>query len=154
MSVGDTSHGEPWAVSDQPLVYQVRLRISGIRCVSEGAPLERALRRFEGVRDATVNALIEGVWLQVDKLWRIEGILRLLVKRGYSVDMHDVSVTIWIRGSPIGLEGLRHELSSFPHVTYCRLERPAGRLELGLALVGAWERSLREICATLRLAVR
>ncbi|NIM49601.1 MAG: hypothetical protein GTO22_10165, partial [Gemmatimonadales bacterium] len=51
------------------------LTVSGLRCASEGAPLERALKQVEGVRDATVDPLRERVSIEVDKLPRLEGIL-------------------------------------------------------------------------------
>ncbi|NIW37899.1 MAG: hypothetical protein GWN32_15845 [Gemmatimonadetes bacterium] len=129
----------------EPLASDVRLKISGIRCASEAVPLERALERLEGASAATVNPLLEYVWLRVESLAQLEGAVRLLVRRGYSVDPNDVAVTVRLPGAPANLEQLRRQLSSLRCVAQCRVARRAGRLELELALGDEWETALDEM---------
>ena len=136
-------------MTDEPQACRVCLTITELRCASEGASLERSLKKLEGVRDATVNPLVERIWMEVDRLPRLESIVRLVASRGYSVDISDVRMTTWISGSPARLAEMRCELSSLPNVTYYGLGRPTGRVELGLALGAEWEKSLRDVCARL-----
>lgn len=129
--------------------FRVCLTVSGLRCASEGAPLERALKQVEGVRDATVDPLRERVSIEVDKLPRLEGILSILGRRGCSVDTGAVWVTTWVAGSPDRMAMLTRELLGYAGVTHCRVGLPTGRLELTLALDTGWEEAVRDVCARL-----
>jgi copper chaperone CopZ len=127
--------------------YGVCLSISEIRCAADAVPLERALKRLDGVQDASVNPLRSRVWVEVDILPRLERILRLLNGRGYSVDTTEVHITTWIPGFR-SFPDLSRELLRLPHVTYC-VGTPIGRLELGFACGSGWEQGLREVCSRL-----
>ncbi len=126
--------------------FRVCLTVSGLRCASEGAPLERALKRLDGVRDASVNALRDRISLEVDRLVRLEAILRILGRRGYSVDTGEVRVTAWIGGAPEQLLAVRKVLLEFDGVSYCRVSFPTGRLDLALTLDAGWEEAVRKVC--------
>lgn len=115
----------------------------------EGARLERALRRLEGVRDATVNAPRERVTIEVDRLPRLEPILRMLGARGYTVAIGQVQVATWIAARRVRLLELRSQLLDFPAVMYCRAGCATGRLDFGLELGENWEVDVRRVCTWL-----
>lgn len=126
--------------------FRVCLSVTGLGCASEGVPLERALRRIEGVADAAVNPLRNGVALEVDRLFRLPQILRVLGNRGYSIDAGEVRVTVWIGGVPDRLQEIAQRLREFPGVSYCRLGTPTGRLDLALTLEKGWEERVENVC--------
>lgn len=132
--------------------FRVCLTISGLRCASEGAPLERALKRLDGVRDATVNPLRDRISIEVDRLPRLEVVVRMLASRGYSIGTGEVQVTTWIDASRTRLGALRRELLERVGVGYCRVGSPTGRVDLGISIRPRWEITLREVCTRLREA--
>lgn len=129
--------------------FRVCLTISELGCASEGAPLERTLRKLDGVRGAAVNPMRDTVSIEVDALPWLEEVIRILERRGYSVHMAEARVTTWLVGSSGRLEALRRELLDLPHVTHCRIAIPTGRVELGVSLRGEWQHSLRDVCTRL-----
>ncbi len=104
------------ADAQQPPGFRVCLSISGLHCASKGAPLERALRRIEGIWDATVNPLRDRVSVVADALTRIDAVIQVLAARGYPVDPGDIGVTAWLNGVE-RLRELEHELLATPAVT-------------------------------------
>lgn len=126
--------------------FRVCLTVTGLRCASEGAPLERALRRVQGVSDATVNPLRSRVALEVDRLFRLPEILRVLGNRGYSIDTGEVRATVWFDGAPEELHEIGLRLGSFPGVSYCRVGTPTGRFDLAFSLEKGWEERVENVC--------
>ncbi len=126
--------------------FRLYLSVSGLRCASEGSTLERALNKVDGARDATINPLRSQVFVEVDKLYRLEAILGILGRRGYSVDGGEVRVTTWFPGPPERLQWLERRLLEFAGVTSCRVAEPTGRLELSLSLSTGWEAAVRDVC--------
>ncbi len=128
--------------------FRVWLTVSGFGCASEAASLERALNKIEGIQDVTANPLRDKLAVEVDSLARIEAVLSVLERRRYSVDT-DVRVTTWLGGGPERLTTVRNQLLEYAGVTYCRVARPTGRFEFGIALGTGRESTLREICTWL-----
>ncbi len=126
--------------------FRLCLTVSGLRCASDGSTLERALKKVDGTRDATVNPIRCQVFVEVDKLVRLEAILGILGRRGYAVDSGDVRVTTWYSGPVERLAWLERRLLQFAGVTSCRVAEPTGRLELSISLRKGWEEAVRDVC--------
>jgi cation transport ATPase len=142
----DTSRGE--ANTQVSPGFRVCLSISGLRCASEGAPLERALRRIEGVQDATVNPLRDRVSVVVDALTQIDAVIQVLAARGYPVDPGEICVTTWL-SDPKRLRELKRELLAAPAVTFYTIAAATGRVELRLTMNPGWELALHAVCEQL-----
>lgn len=71
---------------------RITLDVSGLRCAAEGAPLERALAALAGVRRATVNPLLERVYIEVSSLTAIGSVVEAVEQRGYRVESSQVKV--------------------------------------------------------------
>lgn len=135
-------------ITDASQGFRVCLSVYGVRCASDAVPLERMLRRLDGVRDATVNALRSRVWIEVDMLARLEPVVQLLGDRGYAVDTSQVQVTTWLPGSRPTDPDLERDLLMIRNVTYCA-RTPTGRVEVGFTFGPGWPGDLKRACLRL-----
>ncbi len=148
MSAKELSRAKSEAPAN-PVGFRVCLSISGLRCASEGAPLERELEKLSGVRDATVNPLREKLAIEVDALTRVQNVVDTLAERGYAVSRGEIRITTWIGGSHRHLADLRHEMMGFGAVTYCGFALATGRFDLRVAMDEGWQPVLHAICRRL-----
>ncbi len=128
---------------------RVCLVVSGLSCAGETASIERRLSALDGVRRATISPLRDRVYVDVERLVQVEGVVERLEHLGHPVDSGLLQVTTWIAGSAERLDQLRERLLALNHVVYCHAFGPTGRLDLGLELRGEWKIAAHEICRLL-----
>lgn len=68
---------------DVPKAAPVELSIKGMTCASCVARVEKALKKVDGVQEATVNLATEQAWVQADASVNVEDLIRAVKKAGY-----------------------------------------------------------------------
>lgn len=68
---------------DVPKAAPVELSIEGMTCASCVARVEKALKKVDGVQEATVNLATEQAWVQADASVNVEDLIRAVKKAGY-----------------------------------------------------------------------
>lgn len=64
---------------------KMKISISGMHCGSCAANIERSLRKISGVKEVTVNAIINKAFLEGDEKVSDEEIKKAVAKAGYKV---------------------------------------------------------------------
>ena len=128
---------------------RVLLTISGLRCRVEGAPRERALAAFDGVGSVRVSPLRGRACIELSCLTLLETVVTMQGHNGFPLETEEVEVTTWIASSAERLLALQQRLIDLPHVAFCRVFGPTGRIDLGITLLGAWQITLQELCERL-----
>ncbi len=134
--------------------FRVFLTISGLRCCAQGAPRERALAACDGVRSVRVSPLRGRACIELNCLTLLETIVTMLGHNGFPLETEEVEVTTWIASSAERLLALQQRLIDLPHVAFCRVFGPTGRIDLGFTLLGGWQITLHELCERLCRAER
>lgn len=66
---------------DVPKAAPVELSIEGMTCASCVARVEKALKKVDGVQEATVNLATEQAWVQTDSSVNVEDLIRAVKKQ-------------------------------------------------------------------------
>ncbi len=123
--------------------------VSGIRCVTGAAALERELSTVDGVLHAAVRARRDRLCVEMSRLAPVDAVVRLLSSCGCRIGEGLVQVTAWVDTPAERLKELKQGISEWPCVAYCEIHPPTGRVDFGLRLREDWQTALPELCRCL-----
>lgn len=118
---------------DVPKAAPVELSIEGMTCASCVARVEKALKKVEGVQNATVNLATEQAWVQADPSVNVEDLIRAVKKAGYDAKASEKNQDEQLDKKASELDQLKKDL-----IISIVLALPVFILEMGSHLIPAF----------------
>ena len=118
---------------DVPKAAPVELSIEGMTCASCVARVEKALKKVDGVQDATVNLATEQAWVQADNSVNVEDLIRAVKKAGYDAKASEKNQDEQLDKKASELDQLKKDL-----IISIVLALPVFILEMGSHLIPAF----------------
>ncbi|MFH4310762.1 copper ion binding protein, partial [Acinetobacter baumannii] len=118
---------------DVPKAAPVELSIEGMTCASCVARVEKALKKVDGVQEATVNLATEQAWVQADASVNVEDLIRAVKKAGYDAKASEKNQDEQLDKKASELDQLKKDL-----IISIVLALPVFILEMGSHLIPAF----------------
>lgn len=118
---------------DVPKAAPVELSIEGMTCASCVARVEKALKKVDGVQQATVNLATEQAWVQADASVNVEDLIRAVKKAGYDAKASEKNQDEQLDKKASELDQLKKDL-----IISIVLALPVFILEMGSHLIPAF----------------
>ncbi|MFH3941479.1 heavy metal translocating P-type ATPase [Acinetobacter nosocomialis] len=118
---------------DVPKAAPVELSIEGMTCASCVARVEKALKKVDGVQEATVNLATEQAWVQADNSVNVEDLIRAVKKAGYDAKASEKNQDAQLDKKASELDQLKKDL-----IISIVLALPVFILEMGSHLIPAF----------------
>ncbi|HIE0669547.1 TPA: heavy metal translocating P-type ATPase [Acinetobacter nosocomialis] len=118
---------------DVPKAAPVELSIEGMTCASCVARVEKALKKVDGVQEATVNLATEQAWVQADNSVNVEDLIRAVKKAGYDAKASEKNQDVQLDKKASELDQLKKDL-----IISIVLALPVFILEMGSHLIPAF----------------
>ena len=118
---------------DVPKASPVELSIEGMTCASCVARVEKALKKVDGVQEATVNLATEQAWVQADASVNVEDLIRAVKKAGYDAKASEKNQDEQLDKKASELDQLKKDL-----IISIVLALPVFILEMGSHLIPAF----------------
>ncbi|NUF22429.1 copper-translocating P-type ATPase [Acinetobacter oleivorans] len=118
---------------DVPKAAPVELSIEGMTCASCVARVEKALKKVDGVQEATVNLATEQAWVQADVSVNVEDLIRAVKKAGYDAKASEKNQDEQLDKKASELDQLKKDL-----IISIVLALPVFILEMGSHLIPAF----------------